>query len=67
MTYSTSSTSQLRHLGLGKVAVTFLTPLRHGRTGDLTVASTAPFPSSFLSSRLVFSITCREFTGIRFG
>jgi len=46
VTYSTSSTSQLRQLDLGKVAVTFLTPLRHGRAGDLTVASTAPFPSS---------------------
>ena len=57
VTYSTSSTSQLRQLDLGKVAVTFLTPLRHGRAGDLTVASTAPFPSSIFSSRLAFSFT----------
>ena len=40
----TYSTSQLRHLGLGKVAVTFLTPLRHGRTGDLTVAQHGTVP-----------------------
>jgi len=53
----TYSTSQLRQLDLGKVTVTFLTPLRHGRAGDLTVASTAPFPSSIFSSRLAFSFT----------
>ena len=44
---------------LGERHCRFCAPPRHGRAGDLTVASTAPFPSSFPSSRLVFYITCR--------